>query len=315
MSATSSRAAIDASGSRPPTTIDPHFSCGSPQALDSPPRLKAGAASASAGSAAKVSTRAGVGGVGIGRKHLVGDEGEVVRGGDLRQAGELTSFQIRPGGIVRVHDDQRTRAGCARAVAPQGSLDAGEVDVPNPVEGEPIRQGDQTLETRQIVEQRIARFRHQHRFAGVGQQLEEERIRLARARGEHDALCVDGRALARVITGDGHSRRPEAKRRGPIRFAPGAAQGGAQCLDGVRNAHSGRIRLGQIEDLASGTPLMRQPRERVFGRGPSEPTGEHGRGRLPIAPAYRASVRIRPRPTVAAGEFQPPALSRPVATS
>jgi hypothetical protein len=58
------------------------------------------------------------------------------------------------------------------------------------------------IEPRQVIEERVARARHEDFVAGVAEQLEEQRIGVARARREHDVLGRDGDALPQVIARD-----------------------------------------------------------------------------------------------------------------
>jgi hypothetical protein len=68
------------------------------------------------------------------------------------------------------------------------------------------------IEPCQVLEQRIARLGDEHFVAGPGQQLEQQRVRLAGARGQHDAARVDTHALPLVVARHGFPRVESTER-------------------------------------------------------------------------------------------------------
>ena len=107
-----------------------------------------------------------------------------------------------PVGLFGLTTSTRARARRDRA------LDAGEVDRPATVHVEIVGRAVATqIEARQMIEQRIARPRHQHLVAGVRQQLEQQRVAVAGAGGQHDALGrARSNALPRVVGRDRATR-------------------------------------------------------------------------------------------------------------
>ena len=132
---------------------------------------------------------------------------------------------------------------------------------------------DHEIETRQVIEQRIARPRHEHLVAGVGQQLEQQRVRLARARGQHDAL---GRRRRRPGARS-RRRRParassDAERLRRRSAAPRAIGERREQIGRIVEARARRIRLGEIDERLVpsraraqrlGQPIARQIRRKA----------------------------------------------------
>ena len=188
------------------TAIQPSFSCGRPQDFDRPP---------SENVSARCRRRPGSPARGIGAprevgEHLVGDDRHVAGRAQLLQVARLVLLQERSGGVVGVHHHDGARAlGHLRRQA------AG-AQVPLAVVGKRVGPMHHVFEAGEKVEERIARARHQHLVAGIAQCLEQERVRLAAARGEQDLAGIDRRAAPQVVARDGSARREQAARIGLV---------------------------------------------------------------------------------------------------
>jgi hypothetical protein len=123
---------------------------------------------------------------------------------------------------------------------------------------EPIRERRHTVEPCQVIEQRIARRRHHHGVSGiVAEQFEQDRVGLARAGRQHDALRGHADAAARVVAGHRRARGRKAQRR---RFvAQGLAIG--QRVEqgwGILDTGGRGVRQRQVEQVPSGRPKRPQ---------------------------------------------------------
>ena len=120
---------------------------------------------------------------------------------------ELRVGHHRTGRIVRAdHDDG------AHPSAPSLLAQVLHVELPSAVKLETVMLEGHAVEIGQVLDQRIARPRRQHRIARIAQQLEQQRIRLARAGGQHDSIGGNQRDRA----ARSHQRRlasPKAARR------------------------------------------------------------------------------------------------------
>ena len=154
---------------------------------------------------------------------------------------------------------------------------AAEVDVPDTIERQPVADRDDPFETRQVLEQRVARLGNQHGVSGVAAELEQEAVRLAGAGGEHHALRIDRDAGAGVVGGDRGARARLPQRRRVVGRDRGPGQRGGDRLVRIGEPDAGRVRLGQVERAARG------------GRRATAPPG-----------------RFRPDPTRAAWSARPP---------
>jgi len=77
---------------------------------------------------------------------------------------------------------------------------------------ETVRLGPNSLQAGEVLEQRVAGARNQHRLPRAAKQLEQPRVCLARARREHDVVRIDLRSTTTVIVRDRGTRLPHAKR-------------------------------------------------------------------------------------------------------
>ena len=124
---------------------------------------------------------------------LVADECQAVRTTVDRKGIQFRAPQIRPGRVVRVHHDDRARTVGRRT--PQ----AVDVERPLPVVLEVVGARPDGVQRGQVLEERVARRRHEHLVAGIAEQLEEHRVRVARAGGQHDAVARHGHAAAAEV--------------------------------------------------------------------------------------------------------------------
>jgi hypothetical protein len=101
-------------------------------------------------------------------KDLVANEGQSMSLAMRRQRIQFGTFQVRAGRVVGVDDDHGTRPLGRRA------FESVNVQGPFPVVIEAVRPHLDGVEGRQVLEERVARHRHEHLVAGIAQQLEEE---------------------------------------------------------------------------------------------------------------------------------------------
>jgi hypothetical protein len=93
-------------------------------------------------------------------------------------------------------------------------VDIGQIDAPSAMVVEAIRSGGHAVELREVIEERITGHRHEHLVsARRAQQLEQQRVGFAGARGQHDAIRIDGNAASRVIGSHRLSRLCQPKGR------------------------------------------------------------------------------------------------------
>ena len=183
-------------------------------------------------------------------KHFIADDGDVSRRAPRREPVQLGLGGDRAGRVVRTDDQERTGAGTG------GPLDAGQVDGPRAVAGEVVVAGHEQIHLRQVVEERIARARHEHFIALVAEQLEQQRIRLAGAGRQGDAIRRHRHALSGVLA---RHRLARGRSSEGARLVRQCAQVGER-LDEVGRIGQGglrRIRERQIEDRPSRRPHRR----------------------------------------------------------
>ena len=104
------------------------------------------------------------------------------------------------------------------------------------------------IETREVIEQRIARNRRQDGTgARVTQQLEQQRVRLARARGQHHLSRWHADSPTFELAGHCFTRRDESQR---LRGVGQAFRGRERCeqTSRVRKIHARGIGHGEVED-------------------------------------------------------------------
>ena len=143
------------------------------------------------------------------------------------------------------------------------------IDLPSFVKLErEVVQLDQ-LQRGEMFEQRIRRLRRQHRIAGIAEQLEEKRIRLARRRGDDDVVRI-----ARQLARDRLARGRDAERLRIVRRARGAGHDLRELIERIAQSRLRRIRVRQIEQRAA--IRVAREREPVDGSVPLRAFGEHG---------------------------------------
>ena len=190
-------------------------------------------------------------------EHFIANQRNISGRGDLAQQREIIAVQERPGRIVRRHHQDRAHAIAHRA---PHRVD---VDAPRAVIFEPVRNGVNRLEPRQVLEQRIAWMRHQDLIAGIAQQLEQQRVGLAGARGERHPVGGNDDAAAAEVGGHGGAGRPHAQRL-RIVLERARIRERQQEIRRIGEAHTGRVRFGQVRDRRAAAPSrVDHPRQRV----------------------------------------------------
>ncbi len=143
---------------------------------------------------------------GVVGKHLVEDQRGFPRRAPPVYVVQLARGEDRAGGVVRTDGKQRPCFLCPLTVH------ALKVHVPPPVVVERVAPRPDPVERRQMLEERVARRRDEHGLrAGIAEELEQQRVRLAGARGHCDVLRRNLHAAARVVGGNGLSRRRKTK--------------------------------------------------------------------------------------------------------
>ena len=192
-------------------------------------------------------------------EHFVADEREAVGAAVHRQRIQFGAFQVRPCRVVRVHHDDGARTVGRRT--PQ----AVDVERPRPVVLEVVRARPHRVQRGQVLEERVARRRHEHLVAGIAEQFEQDRVRLARAGGQHDAVARHAHAAAAEVPHDRVARRRHAERLGRVGEAGWARQRLEQA-DGIVDAHARRVRLGQVVELDAVVAQSGDGRRQAIGR-------------------------------------------------
>ena len=112
---------------------------------------------------------------------------------------------------------------------------------------QPVRLHGNRVQRRKVLEEWIARRRHEHRVSRVAEQLEQQRVALAAAGGDGDAFGRDANPATAVVCCDRLARHAEAERLRVVR----AARAGPRALradpPGIEPARR-RIRLGEVAD-------------------------------------------------------------------
>ena len=96
------------------------------------------------------------------------------------------------------------------------------------------------LEAREVVEERVAGMGHEHAIARVTEQLEQQRVRVARAGGEGHPVRVHRTAVAEELAGNGLACARQAE---GLRVVGQARRIGQrrQQIRGIGEAHSRRV--------------------------------------------------------------------------
>ena len=177
----SSRSSAASTRSGPAAAIHASFTCGRPTDFDRPPSENA---STSLRSSTRPAARRAPRRQLVVGKDLIRHERQIVGRRKFCKALDLVRLDERAGRIVGRHDQNRARARRDR------SLERFEVDAPSRVGVEIVGTGRHPIEAGQMIEQRITRPRDEHLVAGIGQELEEASIGLARARRQRDPSGV-----------------------------------------------------------------------------------------------------------------------------
>ena len=134
----------------------------------------------------------------------------------------------------------------------RGSLRAraqvGQVDVPRAVVGEAVGQQLDAVRAREVLEQRIARARHEHAVARITEQPERERISLARAAHERDLVRAGVDSAPRELFRDRAARLGVSER---VRLVACAARIGERREQRRRRREARRrgVALGEVEQV------------------------------------------------------------------
>ena len=172
---------------------------------------------------------------------------------------------IGAGRVVRIDDDDRARAFViARA--------ARRVDLPSPVKLERERSAARSSSSAaRCSSSGYDGVAVSDRIAGIAEQLEEIRIRLAGRRGDDDVV-----GIAPSSSRHRFARRRDAERIGLVRRARGAGHDLRAAHRADSRCRRRRIGFGEIEQRRRDR-LRRAQREPVDRRVPVRAAGEHGR--------------------------------------
>ena len=118
--------------------------------------------------------------------------------------------------------------------------------MPRAVVGEAVGQQLDAVRAREVLEQRIARARHEHAIARIAEQPERERIGLARAAHERDPIRVGVDSAARELFRDRAARLGVSERVRLVARAARVRERGEQ-RRGRREARRGGVALGEVE--------------------------------------------------------------------
>ncbi|MGC4122380.1 MAG: hypothetical protein QM765_48925 [Myxococcales bacterium] len=201
---------------------------------------------------------------------LVAQQGEAAFRAQAGQERELFALQVRAGGVVRAHGDQRARP------RPHRLPERFAVQVPLAVVAERIASGDGGLQRGEVAEERIAGLGDQHLVTGVAQELEEVGVRLAGRRGDHDAVERGLQAAGGVVARNSRSRELVPERVGTVERREFVGEGLHEARRWKAQLHGGGVRLREVEEwLATGSPARNGLGERVGRRVPSRAVREH----------------------------------------
>jgi hypothetical protein len=108
-----------------------------------------------------------------------------------------------------------------------------------------VAQLDQ-LERREVLEERVRRDGRRDRVAGIAEELEEKRVRLARRRRDHDVAGIASEVLRDCV-----ARNGKAERLGLVRCARRPRHRLGELIERVVEPRARRIRIRQIEQRAA----------------------------------------------------------------
>ena len=250
-------------GAGPPKPIQPSFSCGRPAGLRQPAEAERQHVGAGAARDVAVGRRVER----IVGEHFVADERQLVAAADVRQARrDRPRCRNEPVGLFGDTTSMR-----AYAIG-RGASHRVDVDAPRrrDTRARTASRVDR-FEPRQVLEQRIARLRHQHLVAGIAQQLEQQRVRLAGARRQRHAIGGDDDAAAAEVGGDRLARRPAGRAAADRSRAP---RGFGERLEQIlRIGEAGARSDWTRSDRSIGAPRaalrVERARHRVAARGSS----------------------------------------------
>src|ERR1043165_4750877 len=106
-------------------------------------------------------------------------------------------------------------------------------------------------------------MRHEHRITCIAEQLEQQRVRFARARRQRDSIRGNDDAATAEVSGNCRSRRPHPERLWIV-FKSARIRERLQKFFWVIEAGTGWIRLRQVDDRrAAATPGLERARNGV----------------------------------------------------
>ena len=133
------------------------------------------------------------------------------------------------------------------------------------------------VEIGQVLDQRVARPWREHRIARVTQQLEQQRIRLARAGGQDHSTCGNRQTTPREVIRDGVPCRKQSEGFRLVAKRPVVHHRGEQPVR-ICQACSRGIRERQVDNRKAGraTPVERDSKP-IAPRRLAQTRGEHQR--------------------------------------
>src|SRR5262245_57064970 len=115
----------------------------------------------------------------------------------------------------------------------------------------------------------------------VGEQFEEEGIRLAGAGGQVNAFGIYAVSAFGIIACDRFARDGQSSRRGLVKHRRGLSERAENLFSRIVEPGPSRIRFGQVENSRAGSLLLLdQPREPVRFQTPFESFGKHAEERI-----------------------------------
>ena len=202
-------------------------------------------------------------------EHFVAHQRETARCTERVQFAGLAAREDRACGVVRADGQHGTRARI------RDGPELVHVQRPPAVVLEPVRADGDAVQSREVLEQRVAWSRHEHRIARIAQQLEQQRVAVAAACREDDPTRRHSNRSPRVICGDRLARTVEAER---LRLVAQRSRIGEAVEQIQRVVESARRRIGcrQIDQRHASARKSETTRVSGLGsRSGGKAMGEH----------------------------------------